>query len=129
MTFIVDPLTLLKEKVEGLRDPVPLNSMAVTVEVRVRDMVELLTVTTHTRSFEVCELVPPKTMPLRTTLFVDPVQFSVRLRSSTRQFSPIVSMVKDEVTSARRTTVCKERPRIDTPFGSTIGEVIVYVPG
>jgi hypothetical protein len=95
---MVDPLTLLNEKVEGDNVPVPENSIPVTVDVSVLDIVEFRTVRTLVRSLEVCVDVPPNTMPFNTTLFVDPVHVRLIVKSSTRQFSPIVSIVVELVT-------------------------------
>ena len=52
---------------------------------------ELSTVRTDVRSFEVTLVVPGRLIPIRFVVVLD--EFSVRLKSSTRVFSPIVSSV------------------------------------
>jgi hypothetical protein len=62
-TFIVEPFSELNEKLADPREPVPLHSTPVTVDVPMLDAVELLTVTTEVRNFAFAVVVPPKTMP------------------------------------------------------------------
>ena len=97
-TLIVLPFILLNENTEPVNAPVPENSTPVTVFVRVLLIDALFTLTTDVRSLDVCDEVPPNTIPLRTTSAVEPVQVRFKVKSSTRHCSPIVKRVVELVT-------------------------------
>ena len=92
--------------------------------------VELSTVITQVRIFEVTLVVPVKDMPVKFVVVL--VEVSVIDRSSTLVFSPMVIIVTvpPGLLPARVSLqVCRDNPRREQPAGTVMPADSAYVPG